>query len=344
MAYKHWPILVKFLSLLLALGAFCLFASLFATSKMRAIGQDYDALINGPARASVSLARANRSLSAYEAGLHYSLTTLTDAENADARTKIASAEADFRKFIDQSIAADPAHATTYRGLQRRFDGLATDAGVCGATRTLALASTSTEGNIEIARNHMHPVCMPAIGSLRKAIAGVVDATIKANSDAAERNRALTAQAVFVTNSTIIGGVAVMLVVAVWLTLIGVIRPLQALTEVTAEMSHGRLDVTVPSQDRHDELGKVARTVEVFRKGLEETEILRRDAETQKPSAGPACCAWRRPSNARSAASSTASPPRPRKCRLRPGNWRPRPMRPRFSPPPCPLRLKRRAPT
>jgi methyl-accepting chemotaxis protein len=79
------------------------------------------------------------------------------------------------------------------------------------------------------------------------------------------------------------GVATFLIggVAFWLTRTGIVRPLQALNGHMAEMEKGRLETVVSGQDRRDELGAMARTLETFRQSLAEGNRLRSDAEAAK---------------------------------------------------------------
>jgi methyl-accepting chemotaxis protein len=86
------------------------------------------------------------------------------------------------------------------------------------------------------------------------------------------------------NSTItfqgtITGVAVLLgLLIAFLIARGIIGPLFNLTSSMTELAGGHLDVVVPGADRHDEVGDMARTVEIFKKnGL---EVARMRAEQQ----------------------------------------------------------------
>jgi len=50
----------------------------------------------------------------------------------------------------------------------------------------------------------------------------------------------------------------------FLTQRSIVRPVDALTEALGELAVGRYDVMVPAQDRRDEIGRIARAVEVLR--------------------------------------------------------------------------------
>ena len=89
--------------------------------------------------------------------------------------------------------------------------------------------------------------------------------------AAFRKRAITA----------IGVLVALLIVTMSLSLSvarGITRPLASICEHTKMMTEGRKDRPTPETDRGDEVGDLARGVEVFREGLIEADIL---AETQR---------------------------------------------------------------
>lgn len=53
----------------------------------------------------------------------------------------------------------------------------------------------------------------------------------------------------------------------WLVGSGLAKPLRALTGTMTDLARGHLDLAVPAQERHDEIGAMARTVEVFKEAL-----------------------------------------------------------------------------
>lgn len=58
---------------------------------------------------------------------------------------------------------------------------------------------------------------------------------------------------------------------------GVSAPLRRMTDVIVEVSEGNAEVVIPSTDRHDEIGSMARAVEVFRQNLLRTRNLEEEA-------------------------------------------------------------------
>src|ERR1700726_771856 len=80
------------------------------------------------------------------------------------------------------------------------------------------------------------------------------------------------------------GIAVILTGAVLLAFLlgrGMSRPLAAITLVMNRLSGGDTDVTIPGGDRTDELGTMAKAVDVFRQGMIEARTLRESQEAAK---------------------------------------------------------------
>ena len=61
----------------------------------------------------------------------------------------------------------------------------------------------------------------------------------------------------------------------------VIRPVQAMTAAMVRLARGDTAVAIPASDRHDELGAMARAVQVFRDSAVEREVMRQAAEAEQ---------------------------------------------------------------
>ena len=85
-----------------------------------------------------------------------------------------------------------------------------------------------------------------------------------------------------------GGVGLGLVLlaglAAWLIARGIINPLSRLRGVMTTMTQGKIDITVPDTDRQDELGEMARAIDVFKANAAEVQHLRIDQERDREQA------------------------------------------------------------
>jgi len=68
---------------------------------------------------------------------------------------------------------------------------------------------------------------------------------------------------------------------IWLILLGLVRPVGQLESAMLQLADGMTDIAVPHHDRHDEIGRMARAVEVFRaNALARAELELKAAETR----------------------------------------------------------------
>ncbi|MEJ0068957.1 MAG: cache domain-containing protein [Pseudomonadota bacterium] len=80
---------------------------------------------------------------------------------------------------------------------------------------------------------------------------------------------------------ITGAVLVVVLAAAWWIGAGIARPIGALTATMRRLAGGELDRPVEATARRDEIGEMARTVEVFRIGLGEAAALRGEREREQ---------------------------------------------------------------
>jgi methyl-accepting chemotaxis protein len=123
----------------------------------------------------------------------------------------------------------------------------------------------------------HPAAL-YVGQI-KNYAGQPVAVIEIVKDTTEYEAAAASS----QRNLILGTIAI-LVAAVLVALFvgrGISRPLVAITAVMNRLSGGDTDVVIPGGDRQDELGTMARAVDVFRRNMAETQSLRGAQEADK---------------------------------------------------------------
>lgn len=123
-------------------------------------------------------------------------------------------------------------------------------------------------------------------SVRSALNGDLEKLAKSyqeRTDAAQKALDQSVAHVTFLLSALAASVLVLATVGAIVIRNAVARPLARITEVTASVAEGR-DVTVPFEDRKDEVGALARSIAVFqaamRRNLELTEATRRESEAR----------------------------------------------------------------
>jgi methyl-accepting chemotaxis protein len=273
-SFKNMPMLGKIFSLLGFLSLVVIAAVFFTTSRMSAISADYGRVISGPGVASVDMERASKNILRAEAAF-YKLVSSSDTQDiANATSELKQAQSSFSRETNEALRALPSEAKRIEGIQFSYNAAIDE--TCAETQRLAESGDDAD-----AFRLMKSTCDPAIAQLEKTMAQVVDETIAANAAASAAAGDDTQRTIGITWAGLGFGLVIVMLGAMVVTRMGIVRPLSALNATMTEMDKGALDIKVPGQDRKDELGGMARTLETFRKGLEEGRTLREAAEAAK---------------------------------------------------------------
>lgn len=104
---RNIPIAGKFLSIMVVFGLFSIATTFYAGSMLTKVDDSYSALIAGPDRAALYLARSNRALQASRAAMASILISTTKEGNAAGAKELAENHDKFDKYMDAAIAAMP---------------------------------------------------------------------------------------------------------------------------------------------------------------------------------------------------------------------------------------------
>ena len=277
MHIKNWPILVKSLSQLAMLGALCVVAMLFAAANMKSIDDKYSLIIAGPEKAIADSTRANRGLIGVSRDIYRMAIATQQADIDDAQRMLDADKAVFTSNIDKAAAEAPDHKADFDGLKTTALGALSNA----CTATLQYAHSTDPADSARAASAMNKDCAPALEAVANSL-GAYNTTFAADIDKeSDLTTAKTNATIMMTCLLILGGLLIVSMLGIWMTVTSLVRPVKGLTDAMAAMSNGRLDIAIAGQDRGDEIGHMSRAAEVFRKGLAEANALRDQAEANK---------------------------------------------------------------
>ena len=280
MSFKNIPILWKIVLVLGLLGMVSIGASVFATGQMRSIDDGYSALLEGSAKASISVVRANRSVAWLTRSIYRLISETTADGNAAAVADIDNSRKMIRDFLDKARTALPAKAAQIDEVAKLAQA-ADDA--CAATIRTASSQDAAESLKAI--TPMTAECEPALKRVVSTLIGITDGFIAETDALSNTLAATTNQTITITYAAVLGGLAFILALAVLLTIFGITQPIHAIVAIMGEMARGNLAVSIAGAARKDETGAMARGLEVFRAGLQQAEQLRLDqAETDRRNA------------------------------------------------------------
>jgi methyl-accepting chemotaxis protein len=271
----QFKILSKILMLLSLLALVSLGATVFATGKMRYIDDTYGDLIDGPGRANLAIARANRNLVYLNRSIYRLITEVTEDRRQSATKEINDSKEFFNKQIKTAVGAMPSKKAEIGQIGAKVN-LALD-GVCAETINLA-NSTRAEDKNRVA-THMHEKCDPALNESMEEIAVLTNQILKVNDKASEDAQAVTDATIRNSYILILGGLAIVMLFVATLVVRWITRPLSRLIYGMKELADGNFGVVLPGLRRKDEVGEMAQAVETFKVKAEQKA--RDESEVQK---------------------------------------------------------------
>jgi len=243
-----------------AFGLFALGATGYAVSKISDIDEGYNQLLDKESVASLFLARSNRSLQATRASIGDLMMGRTDDLNRTAEEEIKSSRAAFIDFTDKAKAAMPDNAAIQ---QIQTEGLQIIDKACAGSIQLARSATAEEA-IKASQLLFLKDCQPRFAEITPKLTKAVN-----DIAALSENRSNSLHEIsLLTSKLTLGGILLALFVAVisgyfairsWL-----VRPIQSLASTMEVLANGNLSVSVDGTDRRDEIGGMAKAVQVFK--------------------------------------------------------------------------------
>jgi len=268
--FGNFRILTKILVLLSLLAIVSLWASVFATGKMRYIDDTYGGIIDGPDAANLAISRANRDLVYVDRSIYQLLGEMTDAAVRRTQKEIADTSGYFDNQIKAAVRRMPGQAAAIQALDERYRAaIANDCQV-----TIRLAGSLSEADKKAAAAAMHDKCDPALNALMVDISALTNKVAAISDKASDDALAVTNATIRLTYVLIIGGLAVVCGLAAYLTTSGISRPIRTIAFALEELVRGNYDAEIGGTDRKDEVGGFARAALVFRDQGREAARLR----------------------------------------------------------------------
>ncbi|CAN7689609.1 methyl-accepting chemotaxis protein [Rhizobium sp. LjRoot30] len=274
---KNIPILGKFLILMGALGVFGILSSGFASYQIWNTNGDYQSLLDHQVKAAIYVSRSNRAMQNARAAL----ADLVIIKDAAAKTKsadeLASSRDSFMKFMDVAISAQPED----QGLQKlKSDGLTILDQTCRVTISFARTALSEQQALQAQEVYLRD-CQsqfPLLSS--KAVEKFTELVTLAEKTRVETD----AVATFSLWSTLGGVVSsfTLIMAGGWFAMrSSLVRPLKVLAGLMDRLSSGDLTPEIDATDRRDEIGHMARALQIFKQNGLEARKLAQEAEVQR---------------------------------------------------------------
>lgn len=260
-----------------AFGAFSVAVAIYAGYQISKIDQGYSELLTGEAAAATNIIRMNRSLQAARASIAENIMSRTDELKQAASDDLAKNRKDFETSADLALAATPADKDLSA---LKSAGLNLLDASCRGTIEAGKTAVSDAG-IEAAKALFLSECQPGFRALSNEFIAKSTATTNA---ALARSDLLTDQSestIWTTITLVLLGLILVVVagfvaIRAWLVL-----PIKSLAGLMVQLASGDLTPVVLGTDRRDEVGGMAKAVQVFKENGLKARQLEAEAVEQR---------------------------------------------------------------
>ncbi len=272
MKLSNIKIVYKVVILLLALGAVSVFAAVFSSNKLLWLDATYSELTTQDYPALVSMARANRNIS-HAARSAFAVVAYSDQESIDnAKGNYENALKRFNEELDTAVAKRPGKKERYESIRSSWNSIESE-----IKKGVELgARNQTEQALEALKPTRQKVT-----ELQKVISDEIDTTIVELDKLGNETHQIVLSTRNIIYGSVLGGLAVVLAAAVWMTISAISRPLQNLAGLMERLAKGDLTVDITGQDRRDEIGPMSRAVGIFKENAEAVKRMEAEAEAAK---------------------------------------------------------------
>jgi methyl-accepting chemotaxis protein len=249
----------------------------YTALSMKQAAAAYSDLLNRVDPATMLNVRTGRFAEAYLSSAYQLATETTDAGNAKLLAKTVEAQKGYQDLMAQVRQKLPEKADIIDPIVRKFEAAFT---ACRPAIDFASKTTAPEDVIKAAAR-LKSECSPVIdAALADAIGLTKDLVAYSSKQASDLTASSDATLLTVmvgASLALLGGLGL----AMWIGASGLARPIGALKDVMEAFANNNLTAQVPGTDRGDELGEMARTVDIFKQNALEVERLKQEQQANE---------------------------------------------------------------
>jgi signal transduction histidine kinase/CheY-like chemotaxis protein len=272
---QNVSIVGKFLAVIAVFGVFALGVAVYSSYQLKLIDHRYHDLIVHEERAASFISRGSRNLQSARAAVGELLITTSPRGDQQALAELAASTESFTRFMDAASIALPAQAADIEALKQ--SGLFIIHGPCerviyegGGPQSKAQALSS---QVRFLRD-----CAPNFPPITNAVKAKVQTLSAAAEETSEHLAAASNRAVALTLGVILGGLGLAVGLAAFAVRRWITGPLAELADAMGRLAAGDLTLAVPGMGRGDEIGAMAKAVQVFKEASIAKGRLEREAE------------------------------------------------------------------
>ncbi|MFP5077005.1 HAMP domain-containing protein, partial [Rhizobium sp. YIM 134829] len=274
---RNLPIVGKFFIIMAVFALFALGSTLYLAHQTTLIGANYAFLINGEEKAAVYLARSNRSLQAMRAEVGDMLMAHTAEDAASADKELRTAREGFIAYMDTAIAAQPGRDDL---VKLKTDGLAIVDATCAPTLAAARSAKTAEDTTAAYQLH-RSTCQPAFQSLSPVFTKITSGMVEHAENTSTALSEGVGRAIVTSLAVVIAGLLVVLGFGFFAVRSWLVRPIETLSGTMNRLAEGQLEEEIEALDRRDEIGRMAKSVQIFKENSLRNRQLEQEAESNR---------------------------------------------------------------
>jgi methyl-accepting chemotaxis protein len=263
------------ISLIVALMAIVTVGAVsFSAVRMKGVDDAYSDLVERVDRSITLAVRASRNAEGYLSAAFQLLTESTDAGNAKLLAQVGDARKAFQTMMAQVAKDLPERSAAIGPVIANYEKAFT---ACDPVIQYAAKTTTAEEKLkagERLKNECTSVIEFAIHEQAKLTDVLLSYSTKLSIELTEHSNS-TILTILVSAGL---GLLISLGIALWIGIKGLARPIADLKTVMEAFARNELKGAVPGIERRDEVGDMARTVEVFKTNAIEVERLKAGLE------------------------------------------------------------------
>ncbi len=265
------------MSVMAVFGAFSVAVALYAGFQLKSIDTGYSNLLAREAATGTNTVRMNRALQSARASIGDIIMSRTEEASSTATADLELARADFEKFADAAIKASQ-NDPELQAL--KAEGLKLLDVVCKGT-ILRGAAARDDTTIAAAQTEFLAQCQPGL----KQISAQFISKTKAVVDSAEAGSGSLSETSDVTVTTtitlVLVGLALVVAGGFFAMRIWLVHPIKKLADTMVGLADGDLSIAVEGVERKDEIGGMAKAVQIFKENGLAARELEREANAQR---------------------------------------------------------------
>jgi methyl-accepting chemotaxis protein len=278
---KNLPIVGKILTVLSVFGVFIIAVAFYATSQMRTIAGGFERIADTSGAATVALQGADRDFEAGRGSIEELLIANTDSGRQLALTRMKRDLTRFDTGMARAAALAPGQAPAVQALQARGDTLFNTA--CAQSVSLGGAAT-TPAQTQAAQAEYLSDCSQSFVQLTNDMQDERGALQQVSQQDRAAIQTTTSNTITLTFALILAGLVAIMLGGFFAVRAWIVMPVKVLQNVMGRLSRGDLKTSVIGTERKDEIGGMARAVQVFKDAGIEKQRLEADAVAQRAAA------------------------------------------------------------